>query len=372
MPDDSPLKPDTAPTASKPRKALTPAEKTAKIAAERERLLADSMAGRDSNLSQRVAIVLNHYPATRDSDVRLQQQFWRLFEGWNGGPIAPEEMFSRARLTSLARSRARIQNQLGLFLASPTIRKRRGQLEEDEYEEAKDAPLRADALAVFADEAGKTDTHLIVGGAWFGNSSESFTLQKALLQWRQESGFSSELHFTNVSDGTEDYYRQAIDLTMATAPSISFKALRHPRAGLKNVESALDALFYHYLLGGVQHEHDSGRAPLPRSLQFWKDREDVNRDRLRLAELRTRLAQAGKTLFDGKLTMGDFDSVDSASFEVMQIADLYVGAVNRRVNTSSKEKKAKDRLSDYFLALVGEPEEPDADTMADVAVSQQL
>ena len=165
MTDNTPLPEQySQPPAAKPRKALTPEEKAAKVAAERERLLTDCMSGRDSTIEQRVAIVLNHYPATRDSDIHLQQQFWRLFEGWTGANISPEEMFSRARLTSLSRARARIQNQLGLFLASPHIRKRRGQLEEDRYEEAKEAPERAEALSVFADEAGKTDTNL--SGIW--------------------------------------------------------------------------------------------------------------------------------------------------------------------------------------------------------------
>lgn len=354
------------------RRILSPEEKAAKLAVDRERMLADCMAGRDTTMEQKVAIVLNHYPATRDSDVALQQQLWRLFDGWNGGLISPAELFTRPRLTTVSRARAKIQNQLGLFLASPHIRLRRGQLEEEHRDEAREAPNRADAITVFADESGKTDTYLVAGGVWFANSPEAFTLQKALLKWREQVSFTSELHFANVSDATEPFYREAIDLALATAPSISFRALRHARAGLRNIDSALDALFYHMIIRGVAHEHETGRAPLPRTLQFWKDREDLNRDKLRLASLEDRVSQAGKAHFDGQLTTTDFQSVESESFEVMQLADLYVSAIARRINTPGNPPKAKDRLASYLLQLVGEPDDPDAAAEADVATSQEL
>ena len=330
-----------------------------KLVEERTRILAGSLAGEDDTLMKRVALVLNHFPDTRDSDIRLQLRYWRLFEHWDGGPIHDEDLLAFARLTSIARSRARIQNQLGLFQPSLTVKQRRGTLEEDERELARDAPPRSPSLTVFADESGKTATNLIVGGVWFGDVSEVLALDRILSNWRKTTGFYSELHFKDLKDQNEIRYQEAIDLVMANASSISFKALYIPREGVGNIEEALDKLFYYLLIRGVEHEHKTGRSPLPRVVEFWKDQEERSKDLLRLAGLRDRINQAGKTIFGGKLRGGDFEAVPSEKIDLMQIADLFIGAIGRRINTPSLVPKAKDRFSKYLLSLVGLPDGPE-------------
>jgi hypothetical protein len=41
----------------------------------------------------KAAWILNNYPETRDSDIKLQLAYWREFEGYNGGAIYPEDLF---------------------------------------------------------------------------------------------------------------------------------------------------------------------------------------------------------------------------------------------------------------------------------------
>jgi len=52
------------------------------------------------------------------------------------------------------------------------------------------------------------------------------------------------------------------------------------RKGTGNVTDALNRLVYHLLVKGIETEHQSGRAPLPRLLQVWKDAEEAGRDKL--------------------------------------------------------------------------------------------
>ncbi len=46
-------------------------------------------------LQERVAWILNHYPDARDSDITLQQIYWKLFDSdiYSGGHIDPELAF---------------------------------------------------------------------------------------------------------------------------------------------------------------------------------------------------------------------------------------------------------------------------------------
>ncbi len=66
----------------------------AAVALEREALLASALAGEEDTLEKRVAIILNHYPETRDSDIKLQLRYWKVFEGYDGGAIEPGECLS--------------------------------------------------------------------------------------------------------------------------------------------------------------------------------------------------------------------------------------------------------------------------------------
>src|SRR5688500_11081878 len=103
---------------------------------ERDKLLADVAAGTLNTIERRVAWILNNYPDARNSDVTLQIRYWETFEGYDGGPIDADDLYRLSRLTTLARSRATVQNRYKLFQASAEIRARRCTLSEEERERA--------------------------------------------------------------------------------------------------------------------------------------------------------------------------------------------------------------------------------------------
>lgn len=111
----------------------------------------------------KVAWVLNNYPETRGSDIKLQLAYWSEFEAYDGGPVYPKDLFRRTRLTSLARARATLQNDYRLFVASPEIRKSRGTLSDEERQWVLEQVAPHPLITIYADESGKTAETLIWG-----------------------------------------------------------------------------------------------------------------------------------------------------------------------------------------------------------------
>jgi hypothetical protein len=329
---------------------------------------ADS-AGKLDTIQERVAWVLNHYPETRNSDKPLWFRYWSIFESehWDGRSVSLDDAYKLTPPNSLSRARAKIQNDYKLFLADPEIRRRRGKLEEEERDKAVSQVAPVPLFAVYADESGKNAEHLIVGSLWFLHAPEIIKMRQDIERLKLRSGFKGELHFREIDERNLDFYLQVADLIADAGNAVSFKAISVERRGIGRVDIALDDLFYHLLLRGVEHEHDTGRAPLPRRLSLTKDLEEVGRDKIFLANLHDRISQAGVSRFGGQLLAADFIPVDSGDHQLVQVADLYTGSINRRVN--SPADGAKDSFAAHFLARLGTPEGPQqTESIGDLAV----
>jgi len=311
-------------------------------------------------IEQKVGFILNHYPSSRDCDHELKLKFWSLWDEWDGSPIDPADLKSKlTRENSIIRCRARIQNRYQLFQASEAVRKRRRALCDEEKETAISSPDRFDNIYIFADESGKTEEFLIVGGVWISDPRELLNLQIALAKWRVESSFESELHFSMLKPQKQPLYREAIDLALSAAPSMSFKALKLPRKGISDTSAALDTLFYHYIVKGVEHEHMTNRCALPRRVRFCKDSEQPGSDLLRICRIKDKVSQYGMVHHEGKLAIGEFECKPSDQFVLLQIADLFVGSIGRVVNPGTR-KNHKDEFAEYLLdkvRLTNGPEE---------------
>ena len=333
--------------------------KQAKLEAQREKVLLSVNSATLDTIQQRVAWVLNHYPEGRDSDISLQLRYWEHFEpDYNGEWIKAEDLYRFARLPSLRRARAKIQNEYRLFLASPEVQKHRGKLDEAEKERAAEQRPAYPIFAVYADESGKTDDNLVVGSVWFLHGPETASLITEIADWRSRRSFDGELHFKSITKAKLPVYRELADLVAARSNTVSFKAISAPRAGVGNIQSALVELYYLLLVNGVQHESDTERGPLPRRLQLWKDAEEPGFDSLLLGNIRDRLAQAGQSRFNGQLEPDEFEAVPSSELDLVQVADLFTSSVSRVLNATGSRSHPKDEFADYFLALLGMPSGP--------------
>jgi len=191
---------------------------------QRDQILRSIAAGSLDTLHERIAWILNHYPETRDSDIKLQLHYWRNFEDYDGGMISPDDLFRLKRLTSIARARAKLQNEFKLFLANPAVRKHRGTLSEDEHEKAIEQKPDYPVFVVYADESGKNHDYLIVGSMWFLHGYETWKLFREIRDWREKTGYNKEFHFKDLDDNNFQQYVEFSNLIIGSACTISFKS----------------------------------------------------------------------------------------------------------------------------------------------------
>jgi hypothetical protein len=340
---------------------------------ERTQLLARVASAELSTIGHRVAWVLNHFPKTRNSDIALQIKYWQSFDKLTGNIIELEDLFSLTRLTSLSRARAKIQNEYRLFLADAEVREHRGTLEESEKEkalESTDYPV----YAVFLDESGKTSKNLIVGSLWFlAEGSQSISLYLSTQELKQRRKFAGEFHFSEMSKDDIDLYKELIEIFISQGGVISFKFLSVEREGIKHVQTAIDDLYYILLVGGIDHEIQTGRAPLPRILNVWKDMEEIGHDKILMAKLEDKLRQASANKYEGKLIVEKCVAIDSQNNIFLQVADLVASSVNRVLSRTGNTYNHKDEFADYLISRLGIKTTPDLGVpIADITAYMRL
>jgi len=355
MDEVAPRSGEPAPKQGKQKPApLTDEEKAAKIQREAGALLLASESGDLDTIHKKVAWVLNRYPEARDSDIALQIAFWDAFEpDFDGEYIHRSELYKFARLNSLTRARATIQNKYNLFVASPHVRKQRGTLSEEERQKIIDQEPAYPSWVVYADESGKQSQRRVVGSVWFLHPPTLLTVDNAIRGLRARISYDSEFHFTRISNNNLPQYIELADLLAAHASVLSFNAISMSRIGVK-ADDAIARLYYHLIVRGIEHEDQSGRAPLPRSLNLTKDAEETGRDELLLAELDDQLKQAAASRFHNKFKIDRLSAVASSALNLLQVADLYAGSLNRLLEFGRiGQQTAKDEFAQYFFRVLG-------------------
>lgn len=102
---------------------------------------------------------------------------------------------------------------------------------------------------------------------------------------------------------------------------------------------------------GLQHEIKTGRMTIPRTLNITKDKEDA-KDTLLLESLKLDVETHIKTAFDGKVRIGGFVAAESRLSHFIQVADIFMGCLNRRINIP-EGNNVKDQLAKYFFEKFG-------------------
>jgi len=350
-------------------------DKEERIEQEKQDLLARVASSELSNMQHRVAWLMNHHPDTRNSDIALQIRYWKTFEKdtVKSDYVKLDDLYRLPRLNSLVRARARIQNEYRLFQADPAVRERRGTLEESEREKAAETPDYP-VYAVFLDESGKTSNNLIVGSLWFLSAGEeSLALHLASNELKRRNKFTGEFHFSEMTKDEVPIYKELIDIFVSKGGAISFKSLSVERRGIKNTQVALDDLYFHLLTRGIDHEVSTGRAPLPRILNVWKDLDEAGVDKLLMANLETKLKQAAASIYENKLIVEKCVAIDSKSNIFLQVADLVASSANRVLSRLGDSYNHKDEFADYVVESLGISTTLGLDLpVGDVAVHIQL
>lgn len=177
---------------------------------EIERLLAQLAASDLKQIRPRVAFILNHFEETRDSDVALMYKYWEVFYpelvAQDGG-VNKKTMYRIEKPSSITRARAKIQNEYKLFLGSQEVQVRRRSLDA-EHREAQIADKPSVLKVLFwADESGKNDKYLLVGGLCATDAVESARMAISLQKWKQEQNINYEFHFVEATKIKLEQYK---------------------------------------------------------------------------------------------------------------------------------------------------------------------
>lgn len=326
-------------------------DKIERIEKEKNDLLNKVLSGNLLTKHDKVGFILNNNTAARNSDIELAWNYWSTFESdlFNGFNITKSELKKLTKINSLSRSRAKIQNEYKLFQADETVRKHRGVLAESMKEEA--IEMKPDGLqmySVYIDETGKTQDFLSVGSLWIVDGYKAFQTYNKIKTWKEKNNINYEFHFSELTKHKLETYKEFFLTFLKNNPTVGFKAIILNRKGIRNINSAITDLTFHVIHKGINHENNTGRAPLPRLLQVWIDEEEKGSDQLKIENLKERLSS--QSISD--LYLGDFQAVDSKENYGIQIVDIFTAAINRKLHNPESKGKPKDELADYIFELL--------------------
>jgi hypothetical protein len=303
----------------------------------------------------RVAGILNLYPDCRDSDLKLTLRYWELFQSdiyTKNSSVSPAILFKLERLTSIARIRAKIQNEYGLFLGSEETRHIRRQREEEVREEVLTDNAPPPIVQIFADETGKNENTVIVGSVWFLDMRKAANFQNLVNKFKLNNNFKAEFHFTDVSKSQVELYKSFIDLVSIHRDFISFRAIATARRGsARSIEDLVKKLYDLLITKGFSAEHSNGRVTLPRSLYLTVDQSD-GLDAIAKAETFRDVNASLAHTYDNRATLVNIEEIDSKYSAAIQLADIVSGALNRRLNLANQDGYKTD-LANYIIEKLG-------------------
>ncbi|WP_409302334.1 DUF3800 domain-containing protein [Peribacillus sp. SCS-155] len=335
-------------------------EKEAKRRKKAAALWTEVQAGNTKHLITKVASILNRFPDTRNSDVALMVKYWEVYEGHKANFVSVSKLFRLERLTSISRTRAKIQNEYGLFKADEKIRRFRQNREETQKEYQIATKPSMDFISIYADESGKNDDFAIVGSMWI--LAEVGSLQSEVTSWVQarkqdDDTCPDEFHFNKINNGGRNLtvYKDFIDFVVSHGHMISFKAIAVNKTKIAQpIDEIITELFYQLVRTGVEHEQRTGRVSLPRQIAYFKDAED-GESAMRLNRIEQSLRDNFTLHYQGNLRLNAFTSIDSKYSRFIQISDLFTGAINRRINhqrNNPESSNAKDEFANYIYQLL--------------------
>ncbi len=326
-------------------------KKLARIEKEKKELLASLAGGNFSTQKAKVAAILNLFPDSRNSDIKLALKYWETFQPdiYNPSGILPKDLFKLERLHYIVRARAKIQNEYGLFQADEKIKHHRKKQEEVMHESVLEDVAPKRVIHVFADETGKTHDFVIVAAVWVLSGRAVFKVTQAINEWKETSAWAGrEIHFAKFGKMDFDTLRDYLGVIQQNREFLSFKVIAVQKSRTKRkIEEVIEKLHEHMLVRGAEHEIEQGRVDLPREIGVTID-EEQSLDPFILSEMTRRVAADFAQHYKDQLQIESIQTVSSRSSALVQLADLVAGAVNRRLNHVGA-KNYKDEMADWIV-----------------------
>lgn len=348
--------PEAADGQDKPDPEEQARQKAEDLEREKQRLLQKIAATATDDLRAKVGYVLSLYPDARNSDVTLANRLWQTFypEYINGEYVRLDDMYRLPQPGWIARHRAKIQNEYGLFQPNETVARRRKGLREDTEKEVVADKPGPPVLSVHADESGKQQHYLVIGSVWIIDVSRMWRVANTLREFKAKAEIKYEFKFSDLTKAKLDPAKNFVLEAMKHSDLIGLKACVLDTSAVKGMatEDMLYRLYYELAMTGMKHEIDAGRVVLPRWLHIVKD-QDAGPDALLLPDVERRLKVGCKGYFKDSVEVESVTSGVSTDSPLLQLADLFAGSVGRIFNKTDEVSNQKDAFAAFFQGLAG-------------------
>lgn len=288
---------------------------------------------------EQVAFILSHNRMARNSDHELYVQFLKTFYPNHidiEGRIHLDSLKEIPKQYDIQRMRAKIQNDYKLFPADPQVRRYRKIKEEEAKEQFVSEGKRASNVTIYSDESGKSDKFLVIGSYWVYDQLNHDFLEKRFGQWRITNGVGNkEFHFRATTQHEQakhafSFFQEAVIQSQMN----SFMALIVERKGIPigRLSKAVYDGFAELVINGIRAEFESRRITPPIRVSLCKDAEEGTDD-LELVSMKRRMFDGIRSVFTSdQVKLEDVESLDSAGYNLIQVADLFTSTVSRWIN----------------------------------------
>ena len=148
-----------------------------------------------------------------------------------------------------------------------------------------------------------------------------------------------------------DLYVAFFNMIMQFSDMVSFKAIVFDTEGTRRpIDEIVSELHSQLVHMGIKHEVTTGRAGLPRLVNFTKDKE-IGNDAITLQKIQQHLEMQFKVHYEEQLRLSMFGATDSWGSIHLQVADLFAGSINRILNESHNNHK--DEFAQHVIAVLG-------------------
>jgi len=326
---------------------LSPEEAT-----HRQQILAAVADSRLATSEQRVAHILQRFPETRDSDIALSIQYWRMFqadvlERWK--TLDLEVLFELDKIETLGRLRRMLQNDLRLFRGVEDSRLARESRQTEFYQYFAAHQDSLPEIRFYLDETGAEGDkpYRGVAGVCIINWKQFEKHHAALQQWRA-SQTPETIRFSETGANKSEVAVSLLQQLRRRRAGVLFLGYSLTSRGRPNED--IFTLFVQLIVDSLKHLRDHNCPINDRSVRVIKEASS-GFDEVYLNQMTKQLQDLVAMEFPGELNVLSVEALPKGRTVLLECADLIAGGMQRRA--LGRGRNPKDHLAEAITNVTG-------------------
>ncbi len=314
-----------------------------------------------NNVEQKVAQILHRYPLTRDDDIGLVIEYWRQFHRKTIAdckPLELEVMYDLELYENITRMRRFIQHDLKMYIASPHIRRNRGERQMEFYNLLAAARSTTAEVRVYLDDTGNEGKgYTGYAGICAINWKQWAPQHAALCEYREKLPLDT-VRFADLDAKTRPHAIGLLEELRGRCSGLLF--LGHAVHVRGDTHRTRMSLLVQLVIKTLEKLDELKCLTHPMGVLVVKEAED-GFDKMLLEQLKGDLAYQIAYTFPDRVKLNDLQALPKGRELMLELADLIAGAMQRR--TFPGGYNPKDRVSEIVYNLTGFEDPRDAGTV---------